>query len=81
VGALQIAKIKANKDKVESMKSMIAEELAAKSKAIQQTREQCQGKIAHLQRQLEQARQEHSTKCRQFGTLKQLAETILEQRA
>jgi hypothetical protein len=52
VGALQIAKIKSHKDKVESMKSMIAEELAAKSKVIQRTRDKHSNKLNELQRQL-----------------------------
>lgn len=56
VGALQIAKIKAFKDKVEVMKSMIAEELAAKSKATQLVRDKHSRRLSELEAQLEQAR-------------------------
>jgi 3-dehydroquinate synthase class II len=81
VGALQIAKIKAYKDKVDSMKNIIAEEVAAKGKMIKGVKDKGEARLAELRRALDEARQELSIKNKHLASIKQLAETILDQRA
>lgn len=68
-----MAKIKAYKDKVDTMKNIIAEEVAAKGKLLKGVKDKGDARLADLRKQLEEAKQDYNVKNKHSALIKQLA--------